>query len=354
MIRMALFSDDDSLDDIEIDSIRDLMPQRLEKTSPSDTNRDDLATSTEPISRRSIPDPKHPRRPSVSSGSIDLTNNLSVSSDEEAFDDHEDNTRKRKQSVASLEEDDHPTPSITTPSTPLEPLPDDAQASQEVSEVSSDEEDIDNLDSQSQRSEHSSMLTSPPLSLLNSNEAMSDDESQLPDQIRLAFSKLPPQKIAEVQRIGNQLFLRDFDLFLEKYSGIWKASGFWKAPSWNASKSSNHLLQPNRAGLMTYLVGLHNESDVHDVKLRIARVSLFLFFEREVKSERHRGVAETSLKRNAVSNLCNSKGLGAVEKRKLHQTFNSEKKIGEYWWWCTCYFGPSFLLRCSREAGKKM
>jgi hypothetical protein len=65
---------------------------------------------------------------------------------------------------------------------------------------------------------------------------------------------------------------------LEHHSRTWKASGFWSAPSWNASEYSNRILQPNRAGLMIYLVGLHNEGDVQDVKLCIARVSLFLFF----------------------------------------------------------------------------
>ena len=105
---------------------------------------------------------------------------------------------------------------------------------------------------------------------------------------------------------------------------------------------------------MTYLLDLQNESDTYDVKLRTARVSLFLFFKREIICERQRGTANTALKRNAVRKLCNSRGLGLAEKRKLHKSFHNEKKIGEYWWWCVSFFGPSFLLRCSKEAGKKI
>ena len=78
------------------------------------------------------------------------------------------------------------------------------------------------------------------------------------------------------------------------------------------------------------------------------------FFVRKIECERQRGIAETALKRNVVSTLCNSRGLIPVEKRKLHKSVHNEKKIGEYWWWCVYYFGPSFLIRCSKEAGKKM
>lgn len=83
---------------------------------------------------------------------------------------------------------------------------------------------------------------------------------------------------------------------------------------------------------MTYLVGLHNESDTYHVKLCLVRVSLFLFYVREIEYERKRYTIETALKRNAVSNLYDSRGLGSVERRKLHKSFHNEKKIGEYWW----------------------
>lgn len=55
---------------------------------------------------------------------------------------------------------------------------------------------------------------------------------------------------------------------------------------------------------MTYLVGLHNESDIHDVKLRVARVSVFLFFEREIECEHNRGTAKTTLKKKKPSAIC--------------------------------------------------
>jgi hypothetical protein len=80
---------------------------------------------------------------------------------------------------------------------------------------------------------------------------------------------------------------------------------------------------------MTCLVGLHNDGAIHDVKLRTATVSLFIFFEREFECERRSGAAETALKRNAVRNLCNSSGLRSVERRKLHKSFHNEKKDSE-------------------------
>lgn len=40
---------------------------------------------------------------------------------------------------------------------------------------------------------------------------------------------------------------------------------------------------------MTYLVGLHNDNAIYAVKVWIARVSLFLLFEREIECKRGRG-----------------------------------------------------------------
>ncbi|KAJ5431151.1 hypothetical protein N7445_008883 [Penicillium cf. griseofulvum] len=67
---------------------------------------------------------------------------------------------------------------------------------------------------------------------------------------------------------------------------------------------------------------LYNKNDIYNIKLRVARCSLFLFFVREIECE-----PETALKRNVVSTLCNSRGLIPVEKRKLYKSFYNKKKI---------------------------
>lgn len=79
-------AEDDSFDDMEMDSIRDMMSKILEKTNPPGVNSKIAAMSTEPAPRHtnghpadSTPTGDQPQRPSVSSGSIDLANNLSVS-----------------------------------------------------------------------------------------------------------------------------------------------------------------------------------------------------------------------------------------------------------------------------------
>lgn len=66
------------------------------------------------------------------------------------------------------------------------------------------------------------------------------------------------------------------------------------------------------------------------MKLYFARVSLFLFYKRESKYKRKRGTTEITLKRNTISNLYNSRGLGSAEKRKLYKIFYNKKKKGEY------------------------
>jgi hypothetical protein len=110
-----------------------------------------------------------------------------------------------------------------------------------------------------------------------------------PDIPGSVFSKLTGQQVGEVRRIGDHLLLRNLACFLGTYSRAWKAAGFWSTSSWTTTQSSSIVSRPNRAGLMTYLVGLHNDNAIHDVKVRIARVFLFLFFEREIGCERRRG-----------------------------------------------------------------
>ncbi|KAJ5203026.1 hypothetical protein N7449_005105 [Penicillium cf. viridicatum] len=88
------------------------------------------------------------------------------------------------------------------------------------------------------------------------------------------------------------------------------------------TSSSNTAQKPNRTSLITYLIRLYDKNDIHNIKLRIARYSLFLFFVREIKYK-----PETALKRNIVSTLYNSRGLILVEKRKLYKSFHNKKKI---------------------------
>ncbi|KAJ5443115.1 hypothetical protein N7445_004228, partial [Penicillium cf. griseofulvum] len=83
------------------------------------------------------------------------------------------------------------------------------------------------------------------------------------------------------------------------------------------------LESPNRTSLITYLIRLYNKNDIYDIKLRVTRYSLFLFFIREIEYK-----LETTLKRNIVSTLYNSRGLIPVEKRKLYKSFYNKKKIG--------------------------
>ncbi|KAJ5126081.1 hypothetical protein N7526_008258 [Penicillium atrosanguineum] len=250
----------------------------------------------------------------------------------------------------SLEDYDSSTPSTTGHS--LKTFSAGAPAESVTSHSSEGEEYKQGLGSQSPLSQPPSELTSPSPTQLA--EDMDDNGPAESSEIWTAFLEITSQQRGQIQRTGDRLLLDDLAAFLENYFGAWKVSGFWNGPVWNTAASSKSSPGQDRAGLMTYLLDLQNDNNAYDVKLRIARVSLFLFFEREIICERQRGIANTALKRNAVSKLCNSRGLGIAEKRKLHKSFHNEKKIGEYWWWYVSFFGPSFLLRCSKEAGKKI
>ncbi|KAJ6105152.1 hypothetical protein N7523_010226 [Penicillium sp. IBT 18751x] len=340
-------------DDMDMQSIRDRMLPTLEKIDTSETNLEDSAMKTQSLSQITDYPPENvqnqaaasPRRASIS-------DNLSVISSEEVepFDDDHINSLKRKHSIASPEVYDSSTPSTTNNS--LEAFSSGAHAESATSHSSAGEEDDEDLEAQSPLSQPPSRLTSP--SSVQSTEAMDEIGPHEPDYLWSAFTRITPEQRAQVRRTGDHLLLNNLATFLEKCSRTWKVSGFWNAPLWNTSESSEFPPGQDRAEFKTYLLDLQNESDTYDVKLRTARVSLFLFFEREIICERQRGTANTALKRNAVSKLCNSRGLGLAEKRKLHKSFHNEKKIGEYWWWCVSFFGPSFLLRCSKEAGKKI
>ena len=356
----TMLADDDSFEDMDIQSIRDHMLPILENINTSGANSEGAIMKAPSLSQCTgypSENVQHeavasPRRAFIPSATSDLSDSMSVvsSEDVEHFDDDRINSLKRKHSVASPEEYDSSTPSTTNHS--LEAFSSGVHAESATSHSSAGEDNDEGLDIQSPLSQPPWGFTSP--SSTQSAEAMDDIGPPESGDIWTAFPHITSRQRSQVQRTGDHLLLDGLATFLERYSRAWKVCRFWKGPVWNTAGSSKSSPGQDRAGLMTYLLGLQNDSDTYDVKLRIARVSLFLFFEREIVCERQPGTANTALKRNAVSKLCNSRGLELAEKRKLHKSFHNEKKIGEYWWWCVSFFGPSFLLRCSKEAGKKM
>lgn len=187
-----------------------------------------------------------------------------------------------------------------------------------------------------------------------SDQAMGDNGMDKSDPLRSIFSKITPKQVAQVRSTGDHLLLPDLATFLERHSQTWTTCGFWNAPSWKINESSTIAAQPNRAGLMTYLESLTQEDETRYLKLSTTRVLLHLFYVREAECERRRGSSETVVKKKATNNLCSTIGLGPVEAKKLRMSFHNNKRLGEYWWWFICYFGPGFLLRCSKEAANKM
>jgi hypothetical protein len=184
-------------------------------------------------------------------------------------------------------------------------------------------------------------------------EDADDTETREPRPWDAIFSTLTPKESIQVQSTGNRLLMSDFATFLDRHSRDWVAHGFWDAPSWKMNQTSGMKSAPNRAGLLDYLVDLQNEDETQYLKLLVSRVLLFLLYEREIQCESKRGTAVTALKRNATNNLCNASELSAPEKRKLKKSLHNNKRLGEYWWWCANFFGPSFLLRCSKETASK-
>jgi hypothetical protein len=175
-----------------------------------------------------------------------------------------------------------------------------------------------------------------------------------PSPLDTTFSTLTEREKSQVRRTGDNLLMPDFPRFLEQHSRHWFVSGFWNGATWNINQTSSMSLSTDRAGLISYLVTLQNEDEMQYLRLLVSRVLLFLLYEREIECERRRGTAATALKQTATNNLCHTSGLSGLEKRKMKKSFHNHKRLGEYWWWCARFFGPSFLLRCSREAAKKM
>lgn len=281
-----------------------------------------------------------------------LDNNLidQISDNEDASQMETDssNARKRKQAHTSLEGYDNL--SNRTARLSSEGSSNNGQQTSSFNaSLSADEEDL----------EAQSFLSLPDSGSGSLNdecttEAGDGNDIHCPNSLESILSKITPKEVAQVRSTGDQLLLCDLGSFLERHSQTWAVSGFWNAPSWNISGSSRIISRSNRAGLMNYLEGLKQEDETHCLKLCAARVELFLFFVREVEHERRRGTAESVLKKNATSNLCNTVGMTPAETKKLRKSFYNNKQLGEYMWWCMCFFGPSFLLRCSKEARKKM
>ncbi|KAJ6016369.1 hypothetical protein N7540_010960 [Penicillium herquei] len=178
--------------------------------------------------------------------------------------------------------------------------------------------------------------------------------TQEPSPMDVTFSTLTERERSQVRRTGDHLLMPDFSRFLEQHSRHWFTSGFWNGATWKINKTSRTNSPPDRAGLISYLVTLQHEDEMQYLRLLVSRVLLFLLYEREIECERRHGTAVTALKKTATNNLCHTSGLSGLEKRKIKKSFHNNKRIGECWWWCVRFFGPSFLLRCSREAAKKM
>lgn len=351
------FANGDSLEDTESQFIPTHAHQAGQNTLRPETNSENPATLTEALIKDTDVDLSEISSRGTfesSLGSVEYCSN--VESDARK-------SRKRRRAVASQNEDDD-TVRYTAILSPRAFSDDGQTGPVAYSPLTPTEESREDPDAWSLFSQSTSRLTSPypepseepgqSEESEQSEEAIEEGETNQPNILESVHARLTSQQLIEAQRTCERLHFIDLAAFLEKYSCTWKVSGFWSGPSWDCTGFSSPAQRPHTTNLMTYLMRLHNENDIHDVKLRVARCSLFLFFVREIECERQRGTAETALKRNAISTLCNSGNLTPVEKRKLHKSFHNEKKIGEYWWWCVCYFGPSFLIRCSKEAGKKM
>lgn len=347
-----LSADDDSLEHTETQSTSRHTHGPGQDTLRLESNSENPAKDTEALIQATDIEEddlitESPRRISISAGSSGSSESKNDAG----------NNRKRRRAAVSLEEDDDT--SRYSPILSPRVLPDDGQTEAAAQPpLAPTEETREEVDAWILFSPCSSRLTSPSSGTSEESEqsdkAIEGCEANEPDVLESLCSRLNSQQLSEVQRIGDRLHSIDLVALLEKYSRTWKVSGFWDGPSWNHSSSSNAAQMPDPADFMTYMMRMHKEIDLYDIKIRVGRCSLFLLFIKEIERERRRGTAETALKRNAVSTLCDSRGMTPAEKRKLHKTFHNDKKIGEYWWWCVCYFGPSFLLRCSKEAGKKM
>ena len=259
------------------------------------------------------------------------------------------NSRKRKYSLGFPEGFDASAP--TTVDRSAQPFS-VAHAESATSHFAASDQRENEFGMQNLFSQPPAVLASPPPTQL----AKSLDGIGLPasSDIWRAFPEITSHQKSHIQRTVDCLFRDDLATFLEKHARTWNNSGFWNGPVKNAAASSNFPPESKKTGPTTYLLNMQNESDTYELELRIARVHLFLLLQREILREHRRGTAKKTAKSNAISHLCNSKGLGLAEKTKLHQSFLREKRIGGYWWWCVSFFGPSFLLRCSTKAGKSV
>lgn len=357
-----LSTDDGGLEDTETQSTSGHTHGPGQDTLRLESNSENPAKDTDAlIQAADIEEDDHitesPRRsfiPAGSSGSSESTlRSVEYPSHTES---DAGNNRKRRRAAVSPEEDDDTSrySPILSPRAP----PDDGQIEAAAQPPLAPTEDREEVDAWSLYSPCSSRLTSPSSGTSEeseqSDEAIGGCEASEPNVLESLYSQLTSHQLSEVQRIGERLHSTDLAALLEKYSCTGKVSDFWDGPSWNHSSSSNATQMPNPANFMAYMMRMHKEIDVFDIKIRLGRCYLFLLFIKEIERERRLGTVDTALKRNAVSTLCDSRGMTPAEKRKIHKTFHNDKKIGEYWWWCVCYFGPSFLLRCSKEAGKKI
>jgi hypothetical protein len=334
------------------------MHPTLKTITTSAANTKDSAMSVQSLSQAAdCPERVHHqaalarRKASILSPTIDLSEGMSVVSSEifGKCDDGDINSLKRKHSLAFSEEYGSSAP--TTLARSLQPFS-VAHAELVTSHSAENDEYEKEMRMRSPLSQPALELAKPPSTQLA--EFLDGIGSRESSEIWKAFPEITSHQRSHIERTVDCLFRDDLATFLEKHSATWNDSGFWNGPARNTAASSKFLPGSNQTGPTAYLLGLRNDSETYDLELRIARVHLFLLFQREIMLDRRRGIPKQIAKNNAVSHLCNSRGLGLAEKTKLHQLFYTEKRIGGYWWWCVSFFGPSFLLRCSTKAGKMM
>ena len=355
----SVSADYDGFKDMDICSIRDRMISILETIETFGPNLEDSAMKIDQWSesahcpRQSVPHraAPPPRTASIPSATSKLRESMSVlsSEDVEKRDDNHTNSLKRRYSIAFTEVYKSSTPSTLDHAPQTFPVAHAEWPTSHSGEINEYEKE---MRMQSPLLQPALELASPPSTQLA--ESLDGLGSPEPRDIWKAFPEVTSHQRSHIERTVNCLFRDDLTKVLEKHSGTWNTSGFWNGPVGNTAASSKFPSGPNQTGPTAYLLGLRNDSETYDLELRVARVHLFLLLQREIIRECRRGTPKKTAKSNAISNLCNSKGLGLAEKTKLHQLFLSEKRIGGYWWWCVSFFGPSFLLRCSTKAGKSM
>ncbi|KAH8695672.1 hypothetical protein BGW36DRAFT_429537 [Talaromyces proteolyticus] len=159
----------------------------------------------------------------------------------------------------------------------------------------------------------------------------------------------------ETARQRCEPFLHDnLVYFLEE-----TCQGFWDRPAVTLDLSHESIRGEAHAKVFRYVNDIEKPDNKKSVRIRFGQVLLYLLYIKELHEtikRRELGVGKGGkTKTEAIDNIIQGIYAARLAKdeteKSIRDSFHVHKRIGERWWWLTCFTGLGILLGCGSKFG---